>query len=125
MSDRPKIYTVRHKAKFSMRALMWSDLMPEQQQAATEKYFNGEGDPADYFNCEPDGFLVIDGVIYDIDAEATLDFDACRDAVELGRDGYQLRLLPSSVADGKGLAVRYQNVCDPVFHVYCVEVANV
>lgn len=126
MPNRPKICKVRHKAKFSGRALLWGSLTAEQQQAATEKYFNGEGTPEDYFTYEPDGFLVVDGKIYDIDAEATTDFDFSsswgRSSVE--HPGWQLRLLPSSVANGKGLVIHYQNICDPVYQVYSVELTN-
>jgi hypothetical protein len=124
---RPFFYKVRHKAKFSMRALLWADLTEVQKAQAVKKYFNGEGTPEDYFTCEPDGFLIIDGVIYDVDAEATanIDFESPREALDVSRENHQLRLLPSSVKRGKGLVIHYCNECDPVYQVYSVEVANV
>jgi len=122
-----KIFTVRLSAKFAGRALMWSDLTEDQKEQAAKKYFNGEGTPEEYFTYEPDGFLVIDGVVYDVDAEASanIDFESPRDALDASRENRQLRLLPSSVKRGKGLVIHYRNVCDPVYQVYSVGVSNV
>lgn len=55
--------------------VLWEGLTAEQQAAAAAKYKPDLGDEwlshAEYFTYEPDSFAVIEGDVYDLDAEAT------------------------------------------------------
>ncbi|EDW7725035.1 hypothetical protein GTR06_004546 [Salmonella enterica] len=96
-----------------VRPVYWQDLTDDQKATAAAKYHNGEGTPEDYFTYTPDQFIVINGDVYDLDADAALH------EVE-GLKGH-VRILESTKADGAALAVQCVEGWD-VVSVYRVKV---
>ncbi|ELE7962306.1 hypothetical protein RCA61_004510 [Salmonella enterica] len=90
-----------------VRPVYWQDLTDDQKAQAADKYHNGEG--------TPDQFIVINGDVYDLDADAAVY------EVE-GLKGH-VRLLESSKADGAALAVQCVDG-GRVISVYRVQVAS-
>ncbi|EMW0459934.1 hypothetical protein AADZ49_004295 [Salmonella enterica] len=96
-----------------VRPVYWQDLTDDQKATAAAKYHNGEGTPEDYFTYTPDQFIVVNGDVYDLDADAAVY------EVE-GLKGH-VRILESTKADGAALAVQCVEGWD-VVSVYRVKV---
>lgn len=121
-----KIGAVRPVAE-NVTPVLWDSLTDSQKALAIETYFCGDAqfeNAVEYFTYEPDLFIVVDGVAYDVDGEAVA--VTRRDMVTLfcaATVNHSLRYLPTSANDDGVLFIRYdaaENKCS--FDVFRVEV---